>query len=127
MDAKPAVLQPVAAPAAPAVYDVEIRLPDGRVAVIAVARDEFVLDAARLAGYDLPSLCEIGWCATCAARVESGEVDQDASMRYFEADRRAGFALLCTARPRSPLRLSTHQHMEMVRHRIALGLPVPRG
>ena len=127
MDAKPAVLQPVTTPAAPAVYDVEIRLPDGRVAVIAVARDEFVLDAARLAGYDLPSLCEIGWCTRCAARIESGDVDQDASMRYFDADRRAGFALLCTARPRSRLCLRTHQHAEMLRHRIALGLPVPLG
>lgn len=128
MDAKPPVLQPVTASAGPAsVFDVEIRLPDGRVGTIAVGRDEFILDAARMAGFALPSLCEQGWCTRCAARIERGEVDQDASMRYYEADRRAGFALLCTARPRSPLRLLSHQHAAMLEHRVASRLPVPQG
>ncbi len=92
-----------------------------------VAADEFVLAAARRQGVALPSLCEQGWCCTCAVQLLSGSVDQSASRRFYPEDRDAGFALICTGRPRSDLRLRTHALAAMRAHRDASGLPVPRG
>src|SRR5260370_10945216 len=106
-------------------YQVIFDLPSGEV-TIQVRGDEFILDAARRAGLDLPSLCERGWCITCATRILSGSVDQSASLRYYEADRQAGFALICTARPRSDLRLRPYAVEEMRAHRDAHRLPAPR-
>jgi ferredoxin len=106
-------------------YPVTLQTPTGD-HTISVAEDEFLWQAAGRAGIDLPSRCRIGWCLTCAARiVGAGEVDQSAARRYFPEDRAAGFILPCTARPRSPLRLQTHQQAAMRRHREALGLPAP--
>ncbi|MGH9541862.1 MAG: 2Fe-2S iron-sulfur cluster-binding protein [Terriglobales bacterium] len=87
---------------------------------------DFLWQAAGRAGIDLPSRCRIGWCLTCAGRLlEPGEFDQSAARRYYDEDRAAGFILLCTARPLSPLRILTHQAEAMRRHRFALGLPAP--
>jgi ferredoxin len=92
-------------------YQVVFDLPSGEV-TIQVRSDEFILDAARRAELDLPSLCERGWCMTCATRI---------------ADRQAGFALICTARPRSDLRLRPYAVETMRAHRDAHHLPAPRG
>jgi ferredoxin len=110
----------------PATYRVTFELPDGPMTITAGC-DEFILAAARRAGLDLPSLCEQGWCITCAAWVLEGKVDQSASRRFYRADRAAGFALLCTAKPRSDLRLRPGAKEVMRAHRIAHRLPVPRG
>ncbi len=99
----------------------------GQIVTIAVGEHEFILAAARRAGITLPSLCEQGWCTTCAVKVLSGSVDQSASVRYYEEDRRAGFALICTGCPRSDLRLRAGAVEEMRAHRDAHHLPVPRG
>jgi ferredoxin len=110
----------------PATYRVTFEFPDGPT-TIEVRHDEFILTAARAAGLTLPSLCEQGWCITCAARVLEGIVDQTASRRYYPADRAAGFALLCTGKPRSDLRLRPGATEAMRAHRDAHRLPVPRG
>ena len=107
-------------------YQVVFELPDQAI-TIEVRGDEFILEAARRQGVDLPSLCEQGWCITCAVKVLSGRVDQSASVRYSEEDRRAGFALICTGRPCSDLRLRPGAVEEMRVHRDAHLLPVPRG
>jgi ferredoxin len=107
-------------------YQVVFEMPDQAI-TIEVRGDEFILEAARRQGVDFPSLCEQGWCVTCAVKVLSGRVDQSASVRYYEQDRRAGFALICTARPCSDLRLRPGAVEEMRLHRDAHRLPVPRG
>ncbi len=107
-------------------YQVVFDLPGG-VRTIEIGGEEFILDAARRAGVELPSLCERGWCCTCAVKVLSGTIDQSASLRYYEEDRRAGFALICTGRPRSDLHLRPGAVEEMRAHRDACHLPVPRG
>jgi ferredoxin len=89
--------------------------------------DEHVLDAARRAGLTLPSLCEQGWDLACAVRVLEGKLDHSDARRYYPLDERAGFALICTAKPRTDLRLQTHQTAAMRAHRDRLGLPAPRG
>ena len=112
--------------AKPPPFRVTWELTDGPV-TIAVRPDEFLLAAARAAGLELPSLCEQGWCITCAVWVLEGEVDQSASRRFYPADRAAGFALPCTGKPRSDLRLRPGATEAMRAHRDAQRLPVPRG
>ncbi|MFF0144098.1 2Fe-2S iron-sulfur cluster-binding protein [Amycolatopsis sulphurea] len=63
---------------------------------------ESILDAALRNGVRMSSLCRQGWCTRCAMRLVAGEVDQSAARRYYPADRAAGFALACTARPPPP-------------------------
>jgi ferredoxin len=106
---------------------VEFELPDSSTHTVQVGEDEFVLAAARRHHLELPSLCEQGWDLACAVRVLSGQLDQTAARRYYEADRQAGFALPCTAKPLSDLRLRTHQTEQMRIHRDRHGLPAPRG
>jgi ferredoxin len=107
-------------------YRVVFHLPAGEVEV-PVREDEFILAAAREYGLELPSLCEQGWCITCACWLLEGQVDQSASRRFFPQDREAGFALICTGCPRSDLSLRPGATEAMRANRIALGLPVPRG
>ncbi len=107
-------------------YPVELITPDGTVH-LEVGEDEAVLDAAARAGLDLPHTCVRGWCLTCAGRLLAGEAAHSAALRYYPEDREAGFILLCSARSRSALRIRTHQKAAMQAHRIAWGLPAPRG
>jgi ferredoxin len=109
----------------PAVYPVTLLLPDGERTIV-VRSEEHVWDAALAAGIKLPALCHQGRCLTCAGRlVNAGEVDQSDSVSYYPQDREAGFVLLCTAKPRSPLRIRTRQQEEMRVYRRQEKLPAP--
>lgn len=99
-------------------------MPEGE-RTLEVDEGEHILSAAQMAGISLPAICRQGRCLTCAGRVLHGKVDQTGSDAYFPEDREAGFALLCTAKPRSDLKIQTHQELEMRRHRLAHGLPAP--
>jgi ring-1,2-phenylacetyl-CoA epoxidase subunit PaaE len=72
---------------------------DGKNHVLAMGRDEHVLDAALAAGLDLPYSCKAGVCCTCRAKVTSGTVhmDKNFTLEAWEVDR--GFVLTCQARP----------------------------
>jgi len=94
---------------------------------VEVGDDQYLLDAANSAGLGLPFMCLQGWCTTCAGKVLEGQVDQSEALRVFPQDEAAGFVLLCSAYPRSDLRILTHQKEPMRAHRRALGLPAPRG
>ena len=100
---------------------------DGQEKRLAVRDDQYLLDAAVEAGMDLPYMCLQGWCTTCAARLLAGKVDQSEALRYYPQDEAAGFILLCSAYPRSDLRILTHQKEQMRAHRRASGLPAPGG
>ena len=52
-------------------------------------------------------------------------MDQSASVSYYPEDKAAGFALICTGRPRSDLVLVTHQEHIMRAYRKTRGLPAP--
>ena len=99
----------------------------GREVRVAVRDDQYLFDAAAEAGLDLPSMCLQGWCTTCAGRVLEGRVDQSEARRLYPADAAAGFVLLCSAFPRSPLRILIRQKEALRDHRLSLGLPTPRG
>jgi ferredoxin len=94
--------------------------------VISAAADQNIWDAAQKNGIALPAICHQGRCLTCAGRwIGAGEVDPTAAESYLPQDRDAGFVLLCTAKPRSNLRVTTHAEDEMRRFRLAAGLPAP--
>jgi ferredoxin len=88
-------------------------------------QDEFIWDAAARHGILLPSICHQGRCLSCAGSLLSGRVDQTSANSYFPEDKEAGFVLLCTAKPRSDVRVRTHQQLLMRQHRAKWGLPAP--
>jgi ferredoxin len=107
-------------------FEVVLLLPDAEDRSIQVGVNEHIWDAAFATGIVLPALCHQGRCLTCAGRLETtGAVDQSDSVSYYPQDREAGFVLLCTAKPRSALRIRTHQQTEMRQHRLEQGLPAP--
>ena len=109
----------------PKSFPVVLVLPDGERS-IEVSRDGHIWDAAFAVGIVLPAMCHQGRCLSCAGRLEgSGEVDQSDSVTYFPEDREAGFVLLCTGKPRSGLRIRTHQANEMRQFRRQKKLPAP--
>jgi ferredoxin len=106
-------------------YRIELQTPDMEY-VISAAADQNIWDAAQKNGIALPAICHQGRCLTCAGRlIGAGEVDQTAAESYLPQDQDAGFVLLCTAKPRSNLRVITHAEEEMRRFRLAAGLPAP--
>ena len=109
-----------------AIYHVTFITPERQVETEA-ADDQYLLDAAAAAGLELPFMCLQGWCTTCAGKLLEGKVDQSEARRFYPQDAAAGFVLLCSAFPRSPLRIRTHQKEAMRAHRRAVGLPAPRG
>jgi len=108
-------------------FTVRVKFPDGEERAFEAGVEEYILDAARRAGLDLPSLCEQGWDLSCAAMIISGEVDQSDALRYYEEDKKAGFILPCTAKPRSNLVLLVDQTKAMREHRRIHGKPFPWG
>jgi ferredoxin len=107
------------------VFRVDLQLPD-RECSIEVTEDRHIWDAAMARGIALPAMCHQGYCLTCAARLlNDGEVDQSDSLAYFPEDREAGFVLPCTGKPRSNLRIRTHQAKAMREHRKQKGLLAP--
>lgn len=110
----------------PPSFEVVLLLPNHDLPIIQVGREEHIWDAAFKTGIVLPALCHQGRCLTCAARLEGpGDVDQSDSVSYFPQDREAGFVLLCTGKPRSALRIRTHQQSEMRQHRLQKRLAAP--
>ena len=109
-----------------AIYHVTFITPERQVETEA-ADDQYLLDAAAAAGLELPFMCLQGWCTTCAGKLLEGKVDQSEARRFYPQDAAAGFVLLCSAYARSDLRILTHQKEAMRVHRLANGLPAPRG
>ena len=83
-------------------YQVRIE-PHGR--TITVPEGRAVLDAALGAGLNLPHSCKSGHCASCRARLLAGEIHypNGRTAGLTEEEARAGYVLLCQARPRSDL------------------------
>jgi ferredoxin len=72
--------------------------------VVEVAEDQYILEAVEAAGQKLPVGCRYGVCATCAARLLKGEVEQSQAVGLKPAQAAKGYVLLCIASPRSDCR-----------------------
>jgi CDP-4-dehydro-6-deoxyglucose reductase len=83
-------------------YKVRIE-PHGR--HITVAAERSVLDGALAAGLNLPHSCKSGHCASCRARLRSGQIDypHGVPVGLTASEVEAGNILLCQARARSDL------------------------
>jgi CDP-4-dehydro-6-deoxyglucose reductase, E3 len=77
--------------------------PHGR--TIRVRSSQAVLEAALAAGLNLPHSCKSGHCASCRARLRSGEVRYPSGrpLGITASEERAGQILLCQARPLTDL------------------------
>ena len=66
-----------------------------------------VLAAGLAAGYAMPYSCRTGTCRTCKGRVIEGRVDFGVTLETYlpAAERAAGYALLCVAKPLADLQV----------------------
>lgn len=87
-------------------YSVEI-YHRGSTYQLTVPADRAILDVALSEGLDLPYSCNAGVCTTCAAQIVEGTVDQSDAMGLSPDLQQQGFVLLCSAYPRSDLKLET--------------------
>jgi len=60
-----------------------------------------ILDSARKSGLGAPFACKAGVCATCRARVVSGEVEMAARYGLTDEEVAAGYVLTCQSVPKS--------------------------
>ncbi|MFT4560881.1 MAG: ring-1,2-phenylacetyl-CoA epoxidase subunit PaaE [Gammaproteobacteria bacterium] len=73
---------------------------DGRETEFELSADgENILDAAMHAGLDLPYACKGGVCATCKAKLESGQVEMDLNHALEPDELASGYVLSCQAHP----------------------------
>lgn len=79
-------------------YKVELR---NSGVILEVAADEPIYQAALNAGVQLPIGCNYGGCITCAAKLVEGRVRQPGASALNQRQSKAGYILLCVARPRS--------------------------
>jgi CDP-4-dehydro-6-deoxyglucose reductase len=72
---------------------------------------ETILDAAIAHGYTLPYSCRNGACGVCKGKVLSGDVDHGNHQAYAltDAEKAAGMALFCCAKPKSDLVIESHE------------------
>ena len=66
-----------------------------------VREDQPIYQAALDAGIQLPIGCNYGGCITCAAKLISGGVKQPNASALNKRQSKAGYVLLCVARPRT--------------------------
>jgi len=66
-----------------------------------VRADIPIYRAALDAGIQLPIGCDYGGCITCAAKLVSGSVRQPGASALNKRQSKAGYILLCVARPKS--------------------------
>ena len=86
---------------------------DGR--SVSCREDEPIFDACEAAGVALPIACRYGGCITCAARLVSGRVRQPNATALNGRQSRAGYVLLCVARPKGDcvLEVGVESHGEL--------------
>tara|TARA_Y100001934_G_C12166539_1_gene684568 strand:+ start:209 stop:544 length:336 start_codon:yes stop_codon:yes gene_type:complete len=63
--------------------------------------NQTIYEAALAQGVQLPIGCKYGGCITCAAKLISGKVSQPGATALNKRQSRAGYILLCVAKPKT--------------------------
>ncbi len=76
-----------------------------------IDKDETILEAALEHGYALPYSCRNGACGVCKGKIVQGAVDHGKSQAFAlsDAEKAAGMALFCCAKPLSDLTIESHE------------------
>jgi ferredoxin len=93
-------------------YQIEI-LHQGTTHTLSVPESETILSVALDQGLELPFSCNAGVCTSCAAVIREGQVDQPDSMGINAELQEKGYVLLCSAYPRSNLKIETEKEDEV--------------
>lgn len=72
--------------------------------ILAVGKNQTILEAGEAAGMELPSSCRAGSCDTCSARWEGAAADQSMGTA-LSADQQKKYVLTCIAKPRGPVKI----------------------
>lgn len=82
-------------------------------ASVQVSKDEYILNAGEERGLELPSLCRLGVCATCAGKLVEGSIDQPKQRSLNQDQLDQGYILTCIGRPTSDCKIITHKEGEL--------------
>ncbi|TKY71173.1 Ferredoxin-1 protein [Spatholobus suberectus] len=91
---------------------------EGQSTQLEVEPDETILSKALDSGLSVPHDCKLGVCMTCPARLISGSVDQSDGMLSDDVVER-GYALLCSAYPRSDCQIRIIPEEELLSLQLA--------
>jgi ferredoxin-NADP reductase len=80
---------------------------DGEVKPFEVRPGEHVLAAARRAGYDLPSGCEMGACGACRVKLIDGDIQIPEDACLSDSEKQQGYRLICVGSARGKARFES--------------------